>query len=159
MGFTYTVWPQPTWIKFRTWWQIPPQHQSTPLGGPESASEKFSDHSYFFFCFTIHKKLNKSCSLENFFLFLKKKFSSLKKTTFEMLWSEIWKGGFQLMLILDPKIFFKFLEISILWLPHFYSDWLWPYCVPSVYIFYGIKVYKKSNFLTTYPPPFTFSMV
>ena len=24
---------------------------------------------------------------------------------------------------------------------------------PSVYIFYGIKVYKKSTFLTTYPPP------
>ena len=27
---------------------------------------------------------------------------------------------------------------------------LWP---PSVYIFYGMKVYKKSIFLTTYPPP------
>ena len=24
---------------------------------------------------------------------------------------------------------------------------------PSVYIFYGMKVYKKSIFLTTYPPP------
>ena len=24
---------------------------------------------------------------------------------------------------------------------------------PSVYIFYGIKVYKKSIFLTIYPPP------
>ena len=24
---------------------------------------------------------------------------------------------------------------------------------PSIYIFYGIKVYKKSIFLTTYPPP------
>ena len=24
---------------------------------------------------------------------------------------------------------------------------------PSVYIFYGIKIYKKSIFLTTYPPP------
>ena len=24
---------------------------------------------------------------------------------------------------------------------------------PSVYIFYGIKVYKKSIFLNTYPPP------
>ena len=24
---------------------------------------------------------------------------------------------------------------------------------PSVYIFYGINVYKKSNFLTSYPPP------
>ena len=25
--------------------------------------------------------------------------------------------------------------------------------LPSVYIFYGKKVYKKSIFLTTYPPP------
>ena len=24
---------------------------------------------------------------------------------------------------------------------------------PSVYIFFGIKVYKKSIYLTTYPPP------
>jgi hypothetical protein len=57
----------------------------------------------FFFCFSIHKKLNKSCSLNKIFLFKKKKSVSLKKTTFEMLWSEVWKGGFQLMLILDPK--------------------------------------------------------
>ena len=28
----------------------------------------------------------------------------------------------------------------------------WP-PTPCVYIFYGINVYKKSNFLTTYPPP------
>ena len=34
----YTVWPQSIWIKVRTSWQIPPQHQSTCLGGPESAS-------------------------------------------------------------------------------------------------------------------------
>ena len=26
------------WIKVKTWWQILPQHQSTYLGGPESAS-------------------------------------------------------------------------------------------------------------------------
>ena len=32
------VWPQPIWIKVRSSWQIPPQHQSTYLGGPESAS-------------------------------------------------------------------------------------------------------------------------
>ena len=42
--------------------------------------QNFSDHSEFFFWFTIHKKLNKSCSLEKFFLFLKKCFFSLKKT-------------------------------------------------------------------------------
>ena len=40
--------------------------------------QKFSDHSEEFFCFTIHKKLNKSCSLEFFFLFLKKKSCYLK---------------------------------------------------------------------------------
>ena len=33
-----TVWPQPILKKVRTWWQIPPQDQSTHLGGPESAS-------------------------------------------------------------------------------------------------------------------------
>ena len=33
-----TVWQQSIWIKVRTLWQIPPQHQSTYLGGPESAS-------------------------------------------------------------------------------------------------------------------------
>ena len=51
-----TVWPQPIWIKVRTWWQIPPQHQSTYLGGPESASietPSFRPHfifqKYFFF--------------------------------------------------------------------------------------------------------------
>ena len=37
----------------------------------------------FFFRFTIHKKLNKSCSLEKYFLFLKKNFVSLKKNTFK----------------------------------------------------------------------------
>ena len=36
----------------------------------------------FFFCFPIHKKLNKSCSLDKIFLFLKKKVVSLKKTSF-----------------------------------------------------------------------------
>ena len=36
----HTVWPQPIWKKVRTWWQILPQHQSTYLGGPESASIK-----------------------------------------------------------------------------------------------------------------------
>ena len=35
-----------------------------------------------FFCLAIHKKLKKSCSLYNFFLFLKKKVVSLKKTFF-----------------------------------------------------------------------------
>ena len=33
-----TVWPKLTWIKVNGWWQILPQHQSTYLRGPESAS-------------------------------------------------------------------------------------------------------------------------
>ena len=44
--------------------------------------------------------MNKSCSLEKKILFLKKKIVSLEKTSFKILWSEVWKGGFQLMLIL-----------------------------------------------------------
>ena len=32
-----------------------------------------NDPKKFFFCFTIQKKLNKSCFLDKFFLFLKKK--------------------------------------------------------------------------------------
>ena len=41
--------------------------------------QNFSDHSKIFFCCTIHKKLNKSCSLKKFFLFLKKNVVSIKK--------------------------------------------------------------------------------
>ena len=51
-----------------------------------------------FFCFTQHKKPYKSCPY--IFLFMKFFFFSLKKNTFEILWSEVWKRGFQLMLIL-----------------------------------------------------------
>ena len=40
--------------------------------------QNFSDHSKIFFCFTIHEKLNKSCSLD-FFLLLKKKILVQKK--------------------------------------------------------------------------------
>ena len=60
----WTVWPERIWIKVRSWWQILPQHQSTYLRSPESASLKillFKLHlikfSNFFFmsklCFTI----------------------------------------------------------------------------------------------------------
>ena len=45
--------------------------------------EKFSDRSKICFCFTILKKLNKSCYLDKKNLFLKKKVVSLKKTSFE----------------------------------------------------------------------------
>ena len=45
-----TVWPQPIWKKVRTWWQIPPQHQSTYLGGPESASIEIPPFRSFLWC-------------------------------------------------------------------------------------------------------------
>ena len=35
---TYLRFVQQIWIKVRSWWQIPTQHQSTRIGGPESAS-------------------------------------------------------------------------------------------------------------------------
>ena len=53
--------------------------------------QKFSDRSEIFFCLTIHKKLNKSCSLEKFFLFLKKKVVSLKKTSFSFFSKVQWQ--------------------------------------------------------------------
>ena len=46
------------------------------------SKKNFLDRSEIFFCIIIHKKLNKSCSLEIFFLSLKKKVGSLKKTSF-----------------------------------------------------------------------------
>ena len=53
--------------------------------------QKFSDHSKIFFCFTIHKKLNKSCSLKKNFLFLKKKF---------LVWKKLWKKN----LLVGPTV-------------------------------------------------------
>ena len=53
-----------------------------------------------FFCFTIHKKLNKSCSLKKKFLFLKKKILSLKKTLKFFFVSGTHRGGFQCIMIL-----------------------------------------------------------
>ena len=35
--YPFTVWPEPIWIKLSGLWQIPPQHQSTFLEGPESS--------------------------------------------------------------------------------------------------------------------------
>ena len=64
--------------------------------------QNFSDHSEIFFCFTIHKKLNKSCSLKNFFLFLKKKIIRLKKTLKKNFVSGTQLGGFQSIVILTP---------------------------------------------------------
>ena len=56
-------------------------------------NQKFSDRSEFFFCLTIHKKLNKNYSLDKKFLFLKKKFVSLKKNFFWNFMKWGLKGG------------------------------------------------------------------
>ena len=63
--------------------------------------QKFSDHSEIFFCLTIHKKLNKSYTLDKIYLFLKKKIVSVKKTYFENF--SMFPNGFQTMLIIDQK--------------------------------------------------------
>ena len=57
----------------------------------------------FFFCFTIHKKLNKSCSLKKKILFLKKKILSLKKNLKKKFVSGTHRGGFQCTWILTPQ--------------------------------------------------------
>ena len=110
---------------------------------------KFSDHSEVFFCFSIHKQLNKSCSLDKIFLFLKKSFVSLKKTAFEILWSEVWKGGFQLMLILDPKNVFKIFRNFKSTNSSLFSDWLWPYCV-FIILGWSDAVFRNSTIEFTY---------
>ena len=63
--------------------------------------QKFSDHSKIFFCFTIHKKLNKTCSLEFFFLLLKKELVQ-KKTLKKKIVNGTHRGGFQCIMILTP---------------------------------------------------------
>ena len=88
-----TVWPQPIWKKVRSWWQIPPQHQSAYLGGPESALieiphfrpflwskfskiknfKKFLSAPNFFFPLQYIKNRIKVVSLKNFFCSWKKK--------------------------------------------------------------------------------------
>jgi hypothetical protein len=63
--------------------------------------EKFSDHSEFFFYFSIHKKLNGQKKKFGSLLLAEKKIGSLKKTFFEnfVIGFQCW--GFQFMLILD----------------------------------------------------------
>ena len=53
-----------------------------------------------FFCFTIHNKTEQKLFLGIFFFFFKILYVSPKKTSFVILCSEVWQGGFQLLLIL-----------------------------------------------------------
>ena len=77
--------------------------------------KKISNRSEIFFCFTIHKKLNKSCSLEKKLL-LKKKFLSLKKTSFENFITVVRKGGFQflwIMVLYNAALVVTFIKIVL----------------------------------------------
>ena len=52
-----------------------------------------------------------------------------KKRFLKILWSEVWKGGFQLMLILVLlRMYFDAVVVFVT--SYFYSDWLWPYYAP-----------------------------
>ena len=78
--------------------------------------QKFSDHSEIFFCFTIHKKLNKSCSLKNFFCSWKKKL---------LVWKKIWKKKFvSEKKIVSLKKFLKKMLVAPT-VEDFNSLWFW----------------------------------
>ena len=87
-----TVRPEPIWIKVSGLWQIPPQHQSTYLGGPESASIEIPPFRPFLWCkFSKREIFKKFWIAPKFFFALqyiknwtkvvswKKHFSSWKK--------------------------------------------------------------------------------
>ena len=58
--------------KVRTWWQIPPQNQSTCLGGPESASIEILSFRPFLWCKFPKIKIFKNFRITpNFFFALK----------------------------------------------------------------------------------------
>ena len=84
-GFSCTVWPEPIWIKVKNIdFYILPQHQST-----ESASIEippFQTQIYL-----VKVLLNGNIVIQD--LLNKKQF-------LKILWSEVWKGGFQLIQIL-----------------------------------------------------------
>ena len=51
-----------------------------------------------------------------------------KKQFLKILWSDAWKGGFQLMQILGLlSMHFDAVVVEVETF-YFYSDWLWPYC-------------------------------
>ena len=75
-----TVWPEPILKKVSGWWQIPPQHQSTYLGGPESASIEIPPFRPFLWCKFPKIKIFKNFRIApKFFCSLKKKLLVWKK--------------------------------------------------------------------------------
>ena len=60
----------------------------------------FRNTPKFFFALQYENTWTKVVTWKKKILFLKIKFVSLKKITLEILWSEVWKVGFQFMLIL-----------------------------------------------------------
>ena len=134
---SYTVWPQPIWIKVRSSWQIPLQHQSTYLGGPESVSIKippFRPHIIKFQkkTFFRNKKFFQETTIIQFFMYCKakKNFGAIRKILnfffFEnLLHKKGLKGGISIDADSGPPRYVRwYLSPS----PNFFSDWLWPYC-------------------------------
>ena len=88
---SFTVWPQPILSKVSGWWQIPPQHQRTYLGGPESIEitpfrphfirfqKKFFLDQHFFF--QEQKKSFQETVFVQFFMYWKAKenFGAIRK--------------------------------------------------------------------------------
>ena len=87
--YTVTVWPEPIWIKVSGWWQIPTQHQSTYLRGTESASIEIPPFQTQIYLEKVPLNVN-----------IVKQDLLHEKQFLKILWSEVWKRGFQMMLIL-----------------------------------------------------------
>ena len=85
-----TVWPEPIWIKVKTWWQILLQHQSTYLRGPEFTSIEIPPFRTHFIKFLK--------TAVNCFLCIKSYFTMFTlRGIFTKYVNLVWKVRFQLM--------------------------------------------------------------
>jgi hypothetical protein len=80
-----TVWPEPIWKKANASQLLLPQHQSTYPKGPESASIEISSQTQIYL-----EKIPLNVNIVKQDLLNKKQF-------LKILWSDVWKGGFQLI--------------------------------------------------------------
>ena len=116
MLLSFNSCPELIWIKVSSWWQIPPEHQSTYLR-PESASNEIPLSDPNLLC----KSTSKCEHCET-------RFTSWK-TVFEKFMKWGLKGGFQLMQILGLLVmYFDAVVVEVKTFFYFYSGSLWPYC-------------------------------
>ena len=107
-----TVWPEPIWIKVKKSRLLLAQHQSTYPKGPESAWIEIPQSQIYLVKVPINVNIVRQDLLN-------------KKQFLKILWSEVWKGGFQLIQILGllgiyfdavvvevKTFFFTFIQIS-----------------------------------------------